>query len=125
VIEVLLNGVVNEKKVADGRYDGYLTYQTDKGKEFVLIEIKSGNVNVKNVREFADVEKRQNSASRILNCYATTVTKEMLKRAKEEAHIKIDGVDTGLDKIQILTIEDLMRDKKPQLPNISSTFKKA
>ena len=57
--------------------------------------------------------------------FATTVTKEMLKRAKEEAHIKIDGVDTGLDKIQILTVEDLMRDKKAQLPNISSTFKKA
>jgi adenine specific DNA methylase Mod len=28
VIEVLLNGVANEKKVAYGGYDGYLTYQT-------------------------------------------------------------------------------------------------
>jgi DNA modification methylase len=125
VIEVLLNGVVNEKKVADGGFDGYLTYQTDKAKEFVLIEIKSGNVNVKNIREFIQVVEKQSAAAGIFVCFQSTVTREMLKEAKHATHIKIDGADTGLDRIQILTVEELMNNKKPQLPNVSSTFKKA
>jgi site-specific DNA-methyltransferase (adenine-specific) len=124
-IEVLLHGVVNPKKTADGGFDGYLTYQTDKGKEFVLIETKSGGVNVKNIREFIHVVEKQKAAAGIFVCFADTVTKEMLKEAKAAGHIKLGTMDTGLDKIQILTIDDLLNDKKPNLPNISSTFKKA
>ncbi|HVT86928.1 MAG TPA: DNA methyltransferase, partial [Chitinophagaceae bacterium] len=124
-IEVLLHGVVNPKKTADGGFDGYLTYQTDKGKEFVLIETKSGGVNVKNIREFIQVVEKQKAAAGIFVCFADTVTKEMLKEAKAAGHIKLGTMDTGLDKIQILTIDDLLNDKKPNLPNISSTFKKA
>lgn len=125
VIEVLLHGVVNPKKTADGGYDGYLTYQTDKTKEFVLIETKSGNVNVKNIREFVQVIDKQKAAAGIFVCFGDTVTKEMLKEAKAAGHIKIGGMDTGLDKIQIITVDDLLDAKQPQLPNISSTFKKA
>jgi site-specific DNA-methyltransferase (adenine-specific) len=125
VIEVLLHGVVNPKKVADGGYDGYLTYQTDKTKEFVLIETKSGNVNVKNIREFIQVIEAQKAAAGIFVCFADTVTQPMIIEAKKAGHIKIGGMDTGLDKIQIITVDDLLEAKQPQLPNISSTFKKA
>lgn len=125
VIEVLLNGVVNEKKVADGGFDGYLTYQTQAGKEFVLIEIKSGKVNVTNIREFVQVIDKQNANAGIFVCFENTVTKEMLKEAKHAGHIKIGNVEFGQDKIQILTIEQLMSNHYPNLPNVSSTFKKA
>ncbi len=125
VIEVLLHGVVNIKKVADGGFDGYLTYQTDKTKEFVLIETKSGGVNVKNIREFVQVIDKQKAAAGIFVCFADTVTKEMLKEAKAAGHIKLGTMDTGLDKIQIITVDDLLNGKQPNLPNISSTFKKA
>lgn len=125
VIEVLLNGVVNEKKVADGGFDGYLTYQTQAGKEFVLIEIKSGKVNVTNIREFVQVIDKQNANAGIFVCFESTVTKEMLKEAKHAGHIKIGNVEFGQDKIQIITIEQLMSNHYPNLPNVSSTFKKA
>ncbi len=125
VIEVLLHGVVNIKKVADCGFDGYLTYQTDKAKEFVLIETKSGGVNVKNIREFVQVIDKQKAAAGIFVCFADTVTKEMLKEAKAAGHIKLGTMDTGLDKIQIITVDDLLNGKQPNLPNISSTFKKA
>ncbi len=49
----------------------------------------------------------------------------MLKEAKSAGHIKIGAVEFGQDKIQIMTIEDLMRNHHPNLPNVSSTFKKA
>jgi hypothetical protein len=125
VIEVLLHGVVNPKKVADGGYDGYMTYETDKSKEFVLIETKSGGVNVKNMREFIQVVEKQKAAAGVFVCFDDTVTREMLKEAKSAGHIKLGMMDTGLDRIQILTIGDLLNGKQPQLPNISSTFKKA
>jgi len=125
VIEVLLNGVVNEKKVADGGYDGYLTYQTEAGKEFVLIEIKSGKVNVTNIREFIRVIDKEKANAGIFVCFEATVTKEMLKEAKSAGHIKIGEIEFGQDKIQIMTIENLMNNHHPNLPNVSSTFKKA
>ncbi len=125
-IEVLLHGVVNPKKVGDGGYDGYLTYQTDKGKEFALIETKSGNVNVKNMREFIQVINKQNASAGIFVCFDDTVSKEMRREAKAVGTISIAGMKTQLDKIQILTIEDILnRGMMPRLPNIVSTFKQA
>lgn len=126
-IEVLLNGVVNPKKTADGGYDGYLTFATDKAKHFVLIETKSGKVTVKNLREFIHVVNTEKAAAGIFVCFADTVTKEMEKAAKEAGHIKVDGTEFPQDKIQILTIDDLLHDKKPMLPGAaaSATFKKA
>lgn len=124
-IEVLLHGVVNVKKSADGGYDGYLTYNTDKGKDFVLIETKSGHVNVKNVREFIQVIDKQKAAAGIFVCFKDEVTKEMLKEAKASGKIKISDHQTDIDKIQILTIDELLSGKMPHLPNVISTFKQA
>jgi adenine specific DNA methylase Mod len=126
-IEVLLHGVVNPKKVGDGGYDGYLTFGTDKSKHFVLIETKSGGLTVKNLREFKEVIDAEKAAAGIFVCFADTVTREMLKKAKEAGHIKIDGAEFPIDKIQILTVDDLLSGKQPMLPGAatSQTFKKA
>lgn len=126
-IEVMLNGVVNIKKVADGGYDGYLTFNKGKEKYFAIIETKSGKLTVKNMREFAQVVKTQNAAVGIFVCFAENVTKEMVKEAKDAGHIKLGADEFPMDKIQILTIEDLFAGKQPQLPGAAQneTFKKA
>ena len=124
-IEFLLRGVVNTKKVADGGYDGYLTYNSENGKKFVLIETKSGNVTVKNVREFIQVIDKQKAAAGIFVCFKDQVTKEMTKEAKLAGSIKMGKMDTGMDKIQILTIDEILTGKMPHLPNVISTFKQA
>lgn len=127
VIEVMLNGVVNEKKVADGGFDGYIVFNSNAGKQFALIETKSGHVNVKNVREFINVIEHQKAAVGIFICFKETLTKEMTKAAKDAGDIKIGDVEFPQDKIQILTVEDLFDEKKPQLPfnTDNTTFKKA
>ena len=128
VIEVLLNGVVNPKKTADGGYDGYLTFEIPKKKEFVLIEVKSGNVNVKNVREFIQVVEREKAAIGLFVCFEEQVTKPMLKEAKEvgKYHYTGTGYESDFEKIQIITIEDLMKHHMPQIPeSTKTTFKSA
>ncbi|MDX1935841.1 MAG: DNA methyltransferase [Flavihumibacter sp.] len=127
VIEVLLNGVVNEKKVADGGFDGYLTFNMGKEKQFALIETKSGKLTVKNMREFVDVVESQKAAVGIFVCFKENVTSEMTKKAKDAGHIKLGGIEFPMDKIQILTVEDLFEGKLPQLPGAAEneTFKKA
>jgi DNA modification methylase len=127
VIEVLLNGVVNEKKVADGGFDGYLTFNTHAGKQFALIETKSGKLTVKNLREFVHVIDKQKAALGIFICFEENVTREMTKTAKEAGHIKIANIEFPTDRIQIITIEELMRGKQPMLPGLADneTFKKA
>lgn len=126
-IEVMLNGVANEKKVADGGYDGYLTFNMGKEKYFALIETKSGRLTVKNMREFVKVVENQKAAVGVFVCFEETVTKEMIKEAKDAGHIKLGAIEFPMDKIQILTIEDLFAGKQPQLPGAAEneTFKKA
>lgn len=126
-IEVMLNGVVNEKKVADGGYDGYLTFNMGKEKYFALVETKSGKLTVKNMREFVKVVENQKAAVGIFVCFEENVTKEMIKEAKDAGHIKLGSVEFPMDKVQILTIEDLFAGKQPQLPGAAEneTFKKA
>lgn len=128
VIEVMLNGVVNEKKVADGGYDGYLTfYDNSSKKQFALIETKSGKLTVKNLREFVHVIETQKATMGIFVCFEENRTKEMVKCAKDAGHVKMDGAEFPMDKIQIITIEDLFENKQPQLPGgaDNQTFKKS
>ncbi len=127
-IEVMLNGVVNEKKTADGGYDGYLTfYDNNKKKHFALIETKSGKLTVKNLREFVHVIETQKATIGIFVCFAENVTREMIKCAKDAGHVKMDGAEFPMDKIQIITIEDLFAGRQPQLPGgaENQTFKKS
>lgn len=113
--------------MADGGYDGYLTFNMGKEKHFAIIETKSGKLTVKNMREFVQVVKTQNAAVGIFVCFAENVTKEMIKEAKDAGHIQLGNTEFPMDKIQIITIEDLFEGKQPQLPGAAEneTFKKA
>ena len=50
-----------------------------------------------------------------------------IKTAKDAGHVKINGHEFAIDKIQIITIEELLTGKQPQLPGgaENKTFKKA
>jgi hypothetical protein len=79
------------------------------------------------MREFVQVVKNQKAAVGIFVCFAENVTSEMIKEAKDAGHIKLGEVEFPMDKIQIITIEDLFANKQPQLPGAAEneTFKKA
>lgn len=125
VIETMIGGVCNPKKTADGGWDGHLTfYKTEKDRETVLIEVKSGIVNVKNLREFIQVVNKQNAGMGVFVCFKEQVTKPMQLEAKEQGYLK--HYENKCDKIQILTIEDLLEGKNINMPaSTKGLFKSA
>ena len=128
VIETLLGGVTNPKKTADGGYDGYTTLQLEKGKkEIVLIEVKSGTATIKDLRSFAKTVQQQKGSAGILVCFEDQITKGMRSEAKGEGYFHKDLFDTRFDKIQIISVEELLDGKMPELPRSYEVgpFKKA
>lgn len=127
VIEVMLGGVSNEKKVADGGWDGYLTFGvSEKERDVVLIEVKSGNVNVKNLREFIQVVKSKKAAIGTFVCFEEHVTKPMLLEAKKEGYYNKDVWGDKYDRIQIVTVEELLDGEGVEFPQTTQgTFRTA
>jgi len=114
VIEYMLGGISNIKKSGDGGFDGYLTFHTSQQKEkgIGIIEVKSGNVGIATLRSFIHVVENQKADMGIFVCFDEQVTDGMRIAANKIGKI----VGWSSDKIQILTIEELLGGKKPQLP---------
>jgi site-specific DNA-methyltransferase (adenine-specific) len=127
IIEAMLGGIHNPKKTADGGWDGHLTFDIpNHKKEIILVEVKSGNVNVKNLREFVQVVNKQKAAIGVFVCFEEQVTKPMLLEAKEAGYYNKEMFGTNYDKIQILTVEKLLDGEQIKMPNIlMTTFKTA
>ncbi len=126
VIEAKLLGVCNPKKTADGGWDGHLTFDFHGKKETVLVEVKSGHVNVKNLREFIHVVKKQKASMGALVCFKEYVTKPMLSAAKDEGYFAREFFGTTYDKIQIITVDDLLDGETVKRPtSTKETFKAA
>ncbi|MDP8228309.1 MAG: restriction endonuclease, partial [Candidatus Electryoneaceae bacterium] len=127
IVEIMLSGVANPKKVGDGGYDGYITFlKGDKEKGVILIEVKSGHVGVTNVREFIHVVDTVNAHLGIFVCFEDQLTKGMLLEAKSAGHFEPDLFGKRYDRIQILTVEQLLEGIYIDFPAYqNSTFKKA
>ncbi|MEO5360535.1 MAG: restriction endonuclease [Nitrospirota bacterium] len=126
VIETMIGGIHNPKKTADGGWDGYITFDYGGKKEIALIEVKSGKVNIKNMREFIQVVSKQKADIGVFVCFAEQVTKPMLLAAKEEGYYHKDDWRDKFDKIQILTVEALLNGGRIRIPQTqTSTFKTA
>ena len=65
------------------------------------------------MREFIQVVNKQDAAIGLFVCFEEMVTKPMLHDAKECGHF---GLFKNCDKIQVVTIEDLLNGKLPNIP---------
>jgi site-specific DNA-methyltransferase (adenine-specific) len=129
VIEFMMDGVSNPKKVGDGGYDGYLTlYRDEKVRDVVLIEVKSGALTVKNIREFVHVVDHEKAALGVFVCFEDEVTKPMRVEAQQAGYYDQAAYKTKFPRIQILTIEELLEGKTVLHPNpamFNVTFRNA
>ena len=127
VVEIMMNGVANPKKVGDGGYDGYITFATgEKNRDVVLIEVKSGKCGVGKLRSFITTVKEEKGSFGAFVCFEENVTAEMTRLAKQQGYFKPDLWGNKYDLIQIITIEDLFGDRSVKYPVYqNTTFKSA
>lgn len=115
------------KKGADKGIDGRMVFTDDssgKSKQ-VIISVKGGqNVSVSHIRDLVGTVEREKAA---IGIYLTLEppTKPMEKEAAEAGFYHSEGWNKDYPKIQILTVEDILNGKQPDLPPSIATFKKA
>ncbi len=116
--------VINEKKGADKGIDG-IAY-TRKSKEEVLpviISVKSGNIGRKEVAQLHGDAEREGAACAIL-ITRNEPTKPMIQEAKEAGKFQPDMFQP-FDRLQIVTVQEILDGARMNLPLVEEVTKKA
>ena len=107
------------KKGADGGIDGYIYFRDDtsgKAKK-ILVQVKSGQVTVADIREFRGTIEREKAAIGVFITLETP-TKPMEKEAITAGWYTPEYfVHERYPRVQICTIADLLQGKKVQYPH--------
>ena len=119
-----------QKKGADEGIDGYIYFHDDpKKKETkeVIIQVKSGNTNVSDIRDLRGVVKREEAQIAVFITLREP-TKPMQVEAVSSGYYR-SPLGHNYPKIQILTIKELLEGKRISRPleatGIDATFRKA
>lgn len=114
------------KKGADGGIDGMIVFTDDtSGKaKRVIVSVKGGGVNVSQIRDLGHVVEREKAAIGIFLTLEKP-TKPMIEEAVGKGFYHSEGWGKDYPRIQILTVEDVLAGKQPELPPNIDTFKKA
>ncbi|MCF7810097.1 restriction endonuclease [bacterium] len=114
-----IGGVFTEKKGADQGFDGYFYLQDLNKKKNLynikcLIQVKSGKVGVKDIRDFSHVMDREQSPTGVF----ITLEPPTGPMMKEVARMKPFTTSLGkvCDRIYLVTIQDIIDGVLPQLP---------
>jgi DNA modification methylase len=115
------------KKGADRGIDGRLYFHDEPGgrTKQILLEVKSGKVDVAQIRGLRGAVEREKAEIGVFLCFEAP-TKPMLREAAEAGfYTAPDG--SRYPKLQILTIQDILDGKQPEYPRFarSVTFKEA
>ena len=114
------------KKGADEGIDGWLRF-TDAANESIgkiVVQVKSGHVSVKDIRELRDVIARQDASMGIFITLEEP-TSEMTKEVKATDPYVMKAWQRKYPKIQILTIEQVLQGIRPEIPHTASPFQQA
>jgi site-specific DNA-methyltransferase (adenine-specific) len=115
----------DKKKGKDTGIDGFIFFM-DKGHETkkCIVSVKSGKVQPTDVRDLIGVLSRENAG---IGVFITLhePTRDMIKDAVSAGYYRSQLSGKDYPKIQILTIEELLKGIKPKIPNQISPFKKA
>jgi site-specific DNA-methyltransferase (adenine-specific) len=115
----------DKKKGKDTGIDGFIFFM-DKGHEVkkCIVSVKSGKVQPTDIRDLIGVLSRENADIGVFITLQEP-TRDMIKDAVSEGYYRSQLSGKDYPKIQILTIEELLKGIKPKIPNQISPFKKA
>lgn len=114
------------KRGADEGIDGWMRFADgpEGHIEKIVVQVKSGDIGVRYIRELRDVISRQKAAIGIFLTLEEP-TKEMIKEAKATNPYVSSRWNHEYSKIQIMTIRELLSGKRPNIPPTMSAFLEA
>lgn len=101
----------------------FIDDDTNKPKS-VLIQVKSGKVNVRDIRDLRGTVEREKAAIGVFITLARP-TSAMVKEAVTAGFYRSPGWNVDYPKVQILTIQELFDGKIIEMPPTHATFKTA
>ncbi len=114
------------KKGSDKGIDGVITFiddAYDKSKR-VLVQVKSGHVKSGDIRDLARAVQRENASIGVFITLEPP-SRDMITEAVSAGSYHSPGWNSDYPRIQILTIADLLKGAKVQMPMQYGTFKQA
>jgi DNA modification methylase len=105
----------SKKRGADGGIDGVITFQDHPGMSRVIVSVKSGVPKVLDVRELKAVVAREAAAMGVLVCLDRP-TERMKQEATAAGFYRSPLWATSFPKIQIISVADILKGSKPQVP---------
>jgi len=118
----------DKKKGSDTGVDGFIFFFDDESgtAKKIIVQVKSGKVSVSQIRDLKGSLEREKA---VIAVFATLQesTREMLKEAAATGFYEPAHFPGKYPKLQILTIEELLSEKKVLYPRVapSATFRKA
>ena len=116
-VVMMLDGQPNEKQVGDKGIDGVIRFPIDaKGNsDRALISVKGGATNPGHVRDLVGTVQSQRAAMGIFVCMIEP-TKGMIEAVNQSGTYNHPANGQPFPKVQIMTVQDLLDDKKPNMP---------
>ena len=110
----LIEATPSEKKIADEGIDGVLYHSWLNKNYYGIIQVKSGHVGPKDIRDFKGTMKRENADYGIFITLEEP-TEAMKKEAISEGYFDTE-YEQKIPRIQIFTIEQLLNGENPKYP---------
>lgn len=104
--------IINQKKGADKGIDGIAYFRSEKDDpEKIILQVKSGKVSSRDIRDLQGTMTRENA---VLGVFITLQkpTKDMLNEAKEAGIYRSQYMSNPVDKIRIVTIQEIIEEQK-------------
>ncbi len=103
--------IINDKKGKDQGIDGIAYFQGEKTQEKIILQVKSGKVGAKDIRDLQGVLTLENAAIGIFITLQNP-TKDMITTAKSAGIYQHKMYGQTVDKIQIVTIQEMLEQQK-------------
>ncbi len=115
----------DKKKGKDTGIDGFIYFNEEKDKLGKgIVSVKSGKVSAKDIRDLGHVLDREKAEIGIFITLQKP-TRDMITEAAGKGLYRSKILDRDFSRIQILTIQDLLEGRKPDIPWQVSAVKKA
>ncbi len=115
----------DKKKGKDTGIDGFVYFTEEKDSIAKgIVSVKSGKVSVKDIRDLGHVMDREKAEIAVF-ITLQPLTRDMITEAVSKGFYKSKILHRDFSRIQVLTIEDLLNGKKPDIPYQVSAVKKA